>query len=308
MKLKDCSRKQLEKKAAKLGIDIKPRWSDAVLRKEIVASRERAKAIETVEAMAIPDEAAEAEPVTQTPRRKKSKGKLEWPSDWPEENRVAYYNTVVGQPIPNDEQEALASLFEVIDAKAAIAEPTKTVLGYSCFGLWHDASIKQCSLTCLIMPLCQKICATRPELREQVEAIAQATDELADLPGRTLSPTVAKEESGAEPAVKKRGRPKKSDKAVEEAKPAKKVKNKKKAAGHYVFTGDLAEYEDMEGADEEVLKLYRWMAKPVHGKPREFNFDKVVKKLSDSYEAPEQAAQTIIDYLIEQEDLEVRAS
>ncbi len=214
-----------------------------------------------------------------------------WPADWPEENRSAYFAEIVGKPMPAKSAKAFAQLQAAIAEKAQDAEPIRTNLGFSCFGIYYRPDLKQCSVACKVMPLCQRICSQRPDIRAHVDEMEQAAR---DLEAQQLLPEqdVSEPEEAEAPAVK----PKKEKKS--KAKPAK----QKAGKVTYCWVGDVDAYEAVDEDSKISVEVYTWMA--ARSKP--FTMASLIKKLGDYFEEEDcaEVAEGMLEHLLGEGDIE----
>ena len=278
LKLKDMSPKQLRKAADKYDITYTAETTNAELRKAIKAALAAPAPVVEEEKSAKPAK----KKANSKARAKTPKAQATWPTDWPEEMHSAYYQAIVKEPMPKDKGEAFERLQMAIAAQTLEAEPIRTKFGYACFGLWYTPELKQCSLACQVMPLCKRICQSRPELKDRVAELEAAARELEAAQSLPAVEPVADKPT-------KRGRKKKAAEPQPEAEMTR-----------YKWVGDVDSYET---EDEDDAALIAWMASK---KRKGFGLDELHKRLAKVYEesACPDVAQMLLKHLMGEGDVQ----
>lgn len=285
--------KQLRKYAAKVGVE----FSAKDTQEKLVAKVKKAVKEQKSGKAKAKEPEAQAEPPA-LPE--------DWPKEWPEENHAAYFQTIVKAPIPKDKSKAWAKLSRVIEEKAVNAEPIKLSTGYACFGLMYAPKLVQCNTACLMMPLCKRVCESRPELRDRVAELEQAAKELAGAQSAEEAEAEAPEAAQAPEAPKKtkgkgkaKAKPKAAPEPTQEAEdPVEEKEEEEKGEEEeatFSFTGDLGEYDE----EAEVYGILTWMSK----KKKPFTMAALIKKVDEEFEDPEEAATTILQGLLKEGDV-----
>ncbi len=293
--LKDMSRKEIVKIAKGLGVKVLKKHTDREIRDAIRSERK-----------------GKSKPA------KEKATKLRWPKEWSTEMRQSYHMAIVGREAEKLDDKSYRAVLRAIEAKVPHVIPEKTKTNeYDCFGLYYDEKHDYCNsasaLGCPVMPLCRETCEQRPELQRLVGHLADASDEASKL---TEEEKAEASKAAGKGKGKGKGKEKTSKKATKKTSkvkadrkkmgPAKASSGAKKRAvgssSRYYFTGNLASYRRQLDEGSPELEYYEWMSKKKKGG---FTREQLIDFLDHTAEEPEDAADTLLDYLKSENELRV---